>query len=133
MRIVVLILLFLGAHFAGTTFVPGSKATIIWPFGAESRPVLAGIGGLPSQSGSVASPLLAGVAVLAFIAAFASLLGLVVPAEWFTPLVVAGSLASTALFALFAGPWSVLPIAVDVILLWGILLQQWTVPMLRGG
>lgn len=132
MHIVVLILLFLGAHFAGTAFVPSTKASIIWPFAGETRPVLAGIGGLPSQSGSVVVPLLAGLSVLAFIAAGAALLGLLIPAEWFTMLVVAGSLASIALFILFAGPWAILPIVVDAVLLWGVLLQQWTVPMLRG-
>lgn len=133
MRIVVFILLFLGAHFAGTAFVPGQKATVIWPFGVESRPVMVGIGGLPSQSGSVVSPLLAGTAVLAFAAAFAALLGIAVPTEWFLPLVVAGSLASITLFVLFAGSWPVLPIVVDVILLWGVLGLHWTVPQLLGG
>ena len=133
MRIVVLILLFLGAHFAGTVFVPGQKATVIWPLGVGSRPVLAGVGGMPSQSGSVASPLLAGIAVLAFAAAIAAVLGIVVPADWFVPLVVAGSLASITLFVLFAGRWAVLPIVVDVILLWGVLGLHWTVPLLQGG
>lgn len=132
MRFVVLILLLLGAHFAGTAFVPGPKASVIWPFGADSRPVLAGIGGLPSQSGSVVTPVLAGAAVIAFVLAFLALLGWLIPAEWFLPLVVMGSLASVVLFVLFVGPWTVLPIIVDAVLLWGVLLQQWTVPMLRG-
>ena len=133
MRIVVMILLLVGAHFAGTAFVPGQRATVIWPFGIESRPVLARIGGLPSQSGSVASPLLAGLAVLAFVGAFMAVVGVVVPAAWFVPLVVAGSLGSIALFLLFAGPWAALPIVVDVILLWGVLGLHWTAPLLRGG
>lgn len=131
MRIVVLVLLFLGAHFAGTAFVPGPKASIVWPFGADSRPVLMGVGGLSLQSGGFVTPLLAGVAVAAFAAAFASLLGFVVPAEWFAPLVAAGSFSSMVLYILFAGPLSLLPIAVDLILLWGVGVNHWTVALLE--
>lgn len=133
MRTVVFALLFLGAHFAGTAFVPGPKANIIWPFGVESRSVRAGIGGLPTQGGSVVTPLLAGITAIAFAGAFLAMLGLVVPAEWFVALVVSGSLASIALFVLFAGMWAILPVAVDLLLLWGVLAQGWTVAMLRAG
>lgn len=132
MRIVVLILLLLGAHFAGTAFVPGPKASIVWPFGVDSRPVLAGIGGMQSQSNGFVTPLLAGGAVAAFAAAFASLLGFVVPAEWFVPLVVTGSLASIILNILFIGPLAILPVAVDLILLWGVLVNDWTIAVLRS-
>ncbi|MFZ0546819.1 MAG: hypothetical protein WAM60_15340 [Candidatus Promineifilaceae bacterium] len=132
MRIVVLVLLFLGAHFAGTAFVPGPRASIVWPFGNDSRPLLAGVGGLPTQSGGVVTPVLAGLSVLAFVAAFAALVGILVPAEWFVPLVAAGSLTSTLLYLLFAGPLSILPIAIDLFLLWGVLINHWTVPVLRG-
>lgn len=132
MRILVLILLFLGAHFAATPFAPARKAWIAWPFGLDSRPVLAFVGGLPLQSGSIFVPAVAGIATLSFIAAIFALFGLVVPASWFAPAAVVGSMASILLFVAFAGPWAILPIAIDLIILWGVLVQHWTVVALRG-
>ena len=75
MWIIVLILLLLGAHFNGTAFVPGDRAWFGWPFGKDSRPLLGFVGGLPGQEGAVITPLLAGVAVLGFLAAVLALLG----------------------------------------------------------
>lgn len=90
-----------------------------------------GSGGLPSQSGSIVTPLLAGIATLSFIASLLALFGWLVPAHWFTPLIVAASIASVLLYILYFGVFSLLPIALDAILLWGILSQGWAVAGLK--
>ena len=134
MRIVVLALLIVAAHFSLTAFAPGQagKALIYWPFAADSKPILAGVGGLPQQGGSILTPALAGLAGLCLLAAVAALFGVVVPADWWTLLVVAGSVLSITLFVLYLSPLSLLPIAIDLTLLWGVVLQHWTATALRG-
>jgi hypothetical protein len=134
MRILVFVLLLLGAHFSLTAFVPGAagNAVFYWPWAADARPLLAGVGGLPQQGGSVLTPALAGIAGLCFLGAAAALLGIVIPADWWRLLVMGGTVASIALFVLFLSPLSVLPIAVDLLLLWGLFAQQWTVAGLQG-
>jgi hypothetical protein len=60
------------------------------------------------------------------------LLGWLVPAGWFRGLALVGAGASALLYVLFIGPLAVLPLLVDAFLLWGLLLQKWTVTVLRG-
>ncbi len=134
MRIVVLVLLLLAAHFNLTAFAPGAagKAVIYWPWAADSRPILAGIGGLPQESGSIVTPALAGIAGLCLLVAAGALLGIVVPVVWWPPLVIVGSVASMALFVLYIGPLAIIPIAIDVVLVWGVFIQQWSAMALRG-
>jgi hypothetical protein len=131
MRYVVAILLLLGAHFSLTAFVPGAagKALFYWPWAADSKPVLAFLGG--SIKG-VLTPLFAAVAGVAFLCAFLSLFGWLVPAAWWTPLVLAGSLSSALLFLMYLGPVAILPLLVDIALLVGVLVLRWTVASLRG-
>jgi hypothetical protein len=132
LRILVVILLLLGIHFAGTVFVPGPVAQIYWPFGENSRPLIAGIGGLPKQRGSVIAPLLGGVAVLGFVAALLALFGVLVPPEWFRPLVIAGSVAALLLHLLFFSPVLLPAMVVDLVLLAGALLVRSAVLGLGG-
>jgi len=134
-RILVLVLLLLGAHFSLTPFAPAQagKARFYWPFAADSRSILSRVGGLPSQSGSIVTPLLGGLAGLCFLAAVPALFSVVVPASWWPFLVAVGSVASILLYVLYLGPNSLLPIAIDLVLLWGVLIQHWTVAALRGG
>src|SRR5919204_2370097 len=134
MRLIVIILLALAAHLAATAFVPttAGKAWFGWPFAADSRPWLGFIGGLPSQHGSTVTPLIAGIAVLGFVGAAFAVMGWWVPANWFTPLVIASAIASIALFVLYVSEWSLVPLALDAVLLWGVLLQNWSVTSLRG-
>jgi hypothetical protein len=133
MKVVILILLVLAAHFSFTPFAPAQagQAKFYWPFAADTRAWLP-IGGLPSQSGSILTPLLAGAAGLAFVAAFASLQGWLVPAEWFRVLLLAGIGASAALYTLYIGPFAILPLVMDMLFLWGLLAQNWSAAVLRG-
>lgn len=134
MRIVVLVLLLLGAQFAFTAFAPtaGGKAWILWPFAADSKPRLGFLGGLPRQGGSVVTPFLAGAAGLCFLAAALAPFGLIVPASWFSALVLGGAFSSGLLFALYFGVWAVAPIVIDFILVWGVLMQNWAATYLQG-
>lgn len=132
MKILVIALLVLAAHFSATPFAPAPVGTakFYWPFAADSKPWLGFIGGLPA-SGGIVTALLAGVAALGFIASLLALFGWLVPAHWFTPLIVAASIASILLYVLYFGAFSLLPIALDAILLWGVLAQGWSVTGLK--
>lgn len=126
MRTVVAACILLAAHFTLTIFVPGDKALVYWPWGNNTRPVVAGLGGLPRNDVLMTS-LLAWLAGLAFLLAFAALFHTIVPETWFPVLVLAGSLASIILFGLHFSAVALLPIAINVILVFGILVQHWTV------
>lgn len=134
MRIIVLVLLLLGAQFSATVFAPAEagKAWLLWPIADDSKAWLGGVGGLPKQGGSVAAPLLGGVATLCFLGAALGLFGILVPADWWRPLVLVAVGASALLHVLFLGIWAIAPIAVDVALVWGVLLQSWSVSTLTG-
>lgn len=125
LQIFIALLLVLAGHFALSVWKPGPKATVVWPWGEDSRAVLRIAGGLP-KDGGMASMLLGSGATLAFVLAFLSLFGWLVPAAWFVPLVAGGSVASLALFGLFFGSAGLLPMAIDVVLLIGVLGLGWT-------
>ena len=128
MRIIVIILLVLAAHFSLTPFAPAQagKAMFYWPFAADSRPLLAFAGGLPSQSGSVLTPLLAGIAGLCLLAGALGLFGILVPANLWSLLVVAGAIASMLLYVVYFGVFALIPMIIDAVLLWGVFAQNWT-------
>ncbi len=75
---------------------------------------------------------MAGLTGLSLLAAAASLYRLVVPANWWLPLVLVGAAASILLYVLYYGMFSLLPIALDLVLLCGVLVQHWTVADLRA-
>ena len=125
MRILVTVLLVVGAHFSLTALIPGPKALFYWPFGPESKPII-GVGA------GIFRPLLAVIAGVCLLAAAAALFGLIVPEGWFMPLAIVGSAASILLYVLYLSVYSIIPIAIDAILLWGVLAQQWTAIGLRG-
>lgn len=126
MKAAVLIVLVLAAHFSLTPFAPAKagEGKFYWPFAADSRSWLPFVGGLPAQSGSIITPFLAGIAGLAFLAAAASVLGWLVPAAWFRPLVIAAVAASVLLYVLYVGPLAIVPLALDALILWALLSQR---------
>lgn len=126
MRTIVIVLLVLGAHFNLTAVVPGPKALIYWPFGADTKPLLAMLGAYPNSPTQLLS-ILAGVS---FIAALLALLGWLIPANWFAPLVIVAVAASVLLYGLYFGTFALLPIAIDLVLAWGVLNQHWSVTTL---
>ena len=48
------------------------------------------------------------------------------PAGLWSPGVAIGSVASLALLCLFFHPWLVLGVAIDLVMLWAVLIQSWT-------
>lgn len=111
-----------------TFLVPADAANPIWPFAKDSRPRIPALGPdrLPPAGGMTLALALAGIAVLAFILAFLSFFGIVVASGWWVPLVLAGSVASALLFLLYLSPFSLVPLAVDVILAAGVIVARWT-------
>jgi hypothetical protein len=134
LRFVVLVLLIAAAHFSLIPFAPApaGKAWLVWPLAADARPWLGGLGGLPAQGGSIVTPALAGLAALCFVAAALALFGLLVPAAWWPWLVALGAASSALMYVLYIGPWAILPLALDLLLLWGVYGLHWTVLSLRG-
>jgi hypothetical protein len=129
MRFIIIVLLIVAAHFSLTPFAPAAvgKGWFLWPFAADSKPWLSFVGGLPQQPGSVLIPILAGVAGFSFITALLGLFAFLVLPSWWSSLVIVAAVASILLHILYFGVWALLPIAVDRVLLWGVLVQHWSV------
>jgi hypothetical protein len=135
-KIAVTILLVIAWHFPTTFFVPAGppneKGWIIWPFGQQSKPLLDFAQGIlaPATPTATQNPTVAlaaaGIASLAFLTAMASLWGMVIPSEWFRPATTVGAAASAIAFVIYLGPWALIPLAVDAVVLWGVLVQGWT-------
>ncbi len=94
---------------------------------------------LTAEQGRSVSQILARVAVLCFVSALLSLLRprwlpgmLRPPAQWWRPLVLTASVASVLLFLVYLGPWSIVALTVDAVLVWGVLAQGWTVATLTS-
>lgn len=130
MKFLVTLLLLAGAHFALTANVPApaGKEWILWPFATDSQAILH----LAGDGVTNFTKLLSVIAGVCFLAAIMALFGWVFPAEWWGILVGIGSIASLALYLLFLGPWAIIPIIIDLFLLWGLFFAQWTAAMLRG-
>jgi hypothetical protein len=77
----------------------------------------------PSLVRPLGAVLVVAVVVLLVAAALAAVGWM--PAAWWGPLVVAGASASLLTLAIFFHPWLVLGIAIDVILLWAVLIAGW--------
>jgi hypothetical protein len=137
MWITMLILLLLGAHLNLTALVPlqvGDPSPplwvggrLIWPFTIETRTLIPA-----GDLLNTITPLLAVVSAICFLLAAAALLRRVVPARWFPRLVVAGAMASIALQVIWLSGWAVLPLLVDIALLWAVFGGHVTVENLRA-
>jgi hypothetical protein len=120
------IALLLGAHLNLTALVPAPAGQgappwwvgggLFWPFFADTD-TLVPTGGLRDTL----TPLLGIAAATCLLMAAAALLGWLVPGSWFTPLVVAGAVCSIALQIVWLSGWTVLPLALDAVLLWVVL------------
>ncbi len=135
-RIVITLLLMAAWHFPTTFFMPqdapNDHGWLIWPFGRASTPVLDGMQGViaPATPTALTSPTLAmaaaGIASLAFIIAIASVWGIVIPKDWLQPAAIVGSVGSIVLFLIYLSPLSIVPIALDLAVLWAVLVADWT-------
>ena len=136
MWILMLVLLLLAAHLNLTALVPlqvGDASPpwwvggrLAWPFAVDTNTLVPA-----GDMLNALTPLLAITAALAFLMAAAALMRWIVPAQWFTGLIVAGVVTSIALQVIWFSPWAVLPLLVDVALLWFVFGQHVTIAGLR--
>ena len=137
MWILVLVLLLLGAQLNLTAIVPLQPGgtpppwwvggRLLWPFAVETRTLIP-TGNLLNTL----TPIMAITSAIAFLLAAAALLRWVVPGQWFQWLIVAGAVLSIVLQVIWFSGWAVLPLLVDVALLWAVFGQHVTIGSLRG-
>jgi hypothetical protein len=136
MWILLLILLLLAAQLNLTAIVPlqiGDPSPpwwvggrLLWPFAVETNTLLPAGDAL-----NTVTPILGIGSALLFLLAAAALLRWRVPEAWFGSLVVAGVVLSIALQVIWFTGWSVLPLLVNLTLLWVVFGQHVTVESLR--
>lgn len=136
MWILILVLLLLGAQLNLSGLVPlqvgDSPAPwwvagrLLWPFAMETRTLLQG------DALNTVTPILAIASAIFFLMAAAALLRWRVPGEWFPWLSVAGAVLSIVLQVFWFSGWAILPLVVDIALIWIILGQRLTVSSLRS-
>src|SRR5574341_296438 len=131
MWILILVLLLLGAQLNLSGIVPlqvgDSPAPwwvggrLLWPFAVETRTLLQG------DALNTVTPILAISSAILFLLAAAALLRWRVPGEWFSWLIVAGAVLSIVLQVIWFSGWAILPLIVDIALLWAVFGQHLTV------
>jgi hypothetical protein len=137
MWIFMLILLLLAAQLNVTALVPLKAGgtpppwwvggRLLWPFAVETHTLLP-----RGDLLNTLTPILAIASALCFLVAAAALLRWGVPRAWFPWLIVAGAVLSIVLQVIWLSGWAVLPLLVDVALLWFVYGQHITVDSLRG-
>lgn len=100
---------------------------LLWPFFTDTKTLLP-----RGDALNTLTPILGIAAAACFLLALGSMLGWLVPSGWFSWLVLAGVGCSIVLQVIWLSGWAVLPILVDVALLWSVLSSQATLVSLRG-
>lgn len=137
MWISILVLLLLAAQLNLTAIVPlqigdppppwwvGGR--LLWPFAVETHTLLP-----PGDALNTLTPVLGIGSALLFLLAAAALLGWGVPGTWFRMLIVAGIVLSIVLQVIWFSGWAILPLLVNIALLWAVFGQHVSVESLRG-
>jgi hypothetical protein len=136
-KVASLLALLLGAHLSLTALVPAAAGQgappwwvgggLFWPFFSDTpTPLPAG------NLRDTVTPLLGMAAAMCLLLAAGALLGWIVPRAWLAPLVVAGAALSIALQVCWLSGWTVLPLLVDVALLWAVFAKHTAVLALHG-
>ena len=127
-------MLLLGAFLIGHALVhasylsPAPPATAEgpeWPFEMARSWLVTGAGLDPALVRTLGTALVVTTIAL-LVAAGLSTVGWLVPSDWWSPLVVGGAVASALALAMFFHPWLVLGLAIDVALLWAVLVMGWS-------
>ena len=103
---------------------PHAEGAPEWPFAIERSWPVANLGVSLEVMRPVAY-LLVAVVLVALVGAGLAIIDLVVPADWWPALVVTGAAASLLLLSLFFHPWLVIGVAIDVVLLYLVLVTGW--------
>lgn len=137
MWIAVLALTLLGAQLNLTALVPAAAGQapppwwvgggLLWPFFADTRTLIP-----PGDTLNTLTPLFGVTSATLFLMAAASLLGWMVPSSWFAALIVGGALVSIPLQIVWLSGWAILPLVVDIALLWVVFGMHVTAATLRG-
>lgn len=135
--VAMLALLFVGAQVNLSALVPAAPGQtpppwftgggLLWPFFSDTHTLLPA-GGVRDTL----TPILGIVAATCFLMAAAALWGWMVPAQWFPALIVVGAAASIVLQVAWLSGWAVLPLLVDLALMWTVFGSHVTVAGLRG-
>jgi hypothetical protein len=128
-------LLVLQAHFAASYFVPldrgaqgefGGLLRWAWPWAIGDDGLL---GRIPASGEyPLSGNLLAGTAALMFILAALAVMGWWVPFGWWRVLAIGGAILSLILMAGFFGATKVLPLALDLVVLWAAITNWMSAP-----
>jgi hypothetical protein len=123
MRTVVLVLLLLGTQLNLSAIVPLQAGAapppwwvggrLLWPFAVETRTLL-----VPGDALNALTPILAVTSALCFLMAAAALLQRIVPRGWFRWLIVVAAVLSIVLQVIWFTGWAILPLVVNVALVW---------------
>jgi hypothetical protein len=100
---------------------------LLWPFGVETRTLIP-----PGDALNALTPILGITSAVLFLLAAAALLRRMVPEKWFRPLILAAATLSIVLQLIWFSGWAVLPLLVDVALLWTVFGQSVSVESLSG-
>lgn len=136
MRILMIILLLLGAQLSLTAIVPLQPGDapppwwvggrLLWPFAVETRTLIPAGDAL-----NTFTPILGVASAIFFLLAVGALMRWIVPANWFSWLIAGGAVLSILLHLIWFSGWAVLPLLVDAALLWAVFGQKVTVESLR--
>ena len=103
---------------------PRAEGAAEWPFAIEKSWLVTNLGVTVEFMQPVAVLLLT-ITVAALVGAGLAAIDLLVPAGWWPALVVTGAAASLLLLTLFFHPWLVIGVAIDVALLYLVLVNGW--------
>jgi hypothetical protein len=98
---------------------------LIWPFAEETNTLLS------DDTLNTFTPILSITSALGFVLAAAALLRWRVPSQWFPWFIAAGAALSIVLQVIWFTGWSLLPLLVDIALLWAVFRMSVTVDGLR--
>jgi hypothetical protein len=106
---------------------PATEGGPSWPFALDRSWILTPLG-LGADTTRILGIALIAVTIAGFALAAIVALGFL-PSSLWVPTVVIGAVASLAVLGLFYQPWLTLGVAIDLVLLWVVLVQSWTPSM----
>jgi hypothetical protein len=110
---------------------PATEGGPSWPFALDRSWVLTPLG-LGADATRILGIALVALTLAGFALAAIAALG-VLPESLWVPALVTGAVASLALLLVYFQPWLVLGVAIDLVLLWAVLIADWSPTELAAG